>query len=180
MKTNVEKFVEIPQGMNVKINGNEITLSSNGKEVKKKFNLGKIKLSLKDNKISVAAQKSTKRELKMIGTIVAHLNNVVKGSKDNFVYHLEICNVHFPMTLKVEGDKVKIKSFLGEKLERIAKILPNTKVEVKGNQIEVSSSDIEAAGQTAANLEKSTKIRNRDRRIFQDGIFITAKPKRKI
>lgn len=180
MKTNVEKFVEFPQGMNVKVNGNEVAISSSGKEVVKKFDLGKIKLSVKDNKISVAAVKSTKRELKMIGTIVAHLNNVVKGFNKSFVYQLEICNVHFPMTLKVEKDTVRIKSFLGEKLDRQAKILPNVKVEVKGNKIEVSSNDIEAAGQTAANLEQSTKIRNRDRRIFQDGIFITDKPKRKI
>jgi large subunit ribosomal protein L6 len=116
----------------------------------------------------------------MIGTIVAHLNNLMKGTKENFVYQLEICNVHFPMTLKVEGDLVKIKSFLGEKIERKARILPNAKVEIKGNKIEVSSYDIEAAGQTAANLEQATKIRNRDRRIFQDGIFITETPKGKI
>jgi large subunit ribosomal protein L6 len=180
MKYKVEKFVEIPQGMNVSISGNEMIFKFNGKETRKRFNLGKIVISIKDNKISVCAEKSTKRELKMIGTIVAHLNNLMKGTKENFVYQLEICNVHFPMTLKVEGDLVKIKSFLGEKIERKARILPNAKVEIKGNKIEVSSYDIEAAGQTAANLEQATKIRNRDRRIFQDGIFITETPKGKI
>jgi large subunit ribosomal protein L6 len=82
------------------------------------------------------------------------------------------------MTVKIEGDKFKIKNFLGEKIERTAMICPNTKVSIKGNIVEVSSVDIEKAGQTAANIEIATKIRNRDRRVFQDGIFITEKPGR--
>jgi len=80
----------------------------------------------------------------------------------------------------VEGDEIIIKNFLGEKIPRKAKILPNTSVEIKSNQIIVSSSNIEFAGQTAANIERATKIKKRDRRIFQDGIFIIEKPGEKL
>jgi len=82
------------------------------------------------------------------------------------------------MNVKIDGDRVIIKSFLGETTQRIAKILSNASIDIKGNKITVSSNDIEAAGQTAANLEKATRLTGRDRRIFQDGIFITAKPGR--
>ena len=124
----------------------------------------------------------------MIGTIWAHLKNMIKGVGEDFVYELEICNVHFPMSVKadiggseeVAGGRIIIKSFLGETTIREARIMDGVKVDIKGSKITISSSDIEAAGQTAGNLEKATRLTGRDRRIFQDGIFITSKPGRVI
>lgn len=178
MNKNLERIIEIPEDIEVTIKGNEFNLKGNNKELLRKFDIGKIKASIKDNNIILTAKGATRRESKMIGTIWAHLKNMVKGFNENFVYELEICNVHFPMNVKMDGNKIIIKSFLGENTERISKILPNVNVDIKGNKITVSSNDIEAAGQTAANLEKATRLTGRDRRIFQDGIFITAKPGR--
>ena len=180
MKQDIEKIVEIPEGIEATIENNKITIKSGEKEITKEFNLYKINLEKKDNKIIISSKNATKREAKMIGTIQAHIKNMIKGMKEDFVYKLEICNIHFPMNVKVEGDKIIISSFLGETKERIAKIFNNAKVEIKGNEIIVSSFDKEAAGQTAANIEKATKVKGRDRRIFQDGIFITEKPGREI
>ena len=101
-----------------------------------------------------------------------------KGLDEKFVYKLQSCNVHFPMTLKVEKNKLIISNFLGEKTPRHAEILSGVDVEIKGQNITISSHDKESAGHTAANFEKATKIKNRDRRIFQDGIFIVEKPGR--
>jgi len=179
MNKDLKRIIEIPEGIEVVVNENEITVRGNGKEIARNFDLGKVRPEVKDKKIFLAVKKATRRESKMIGTVWAHLENMIKGLKENFIYDLEICSVHFPMNVKQEGDKVVIKSFLGETTERIAKILPNVNVEIKGSQIAVSSHDIEAAGQTAANLEKATRLTGRDRRIFQDGIFITSKCGRK-
>lgn len=175
MNKDLERFVEIPEGVEVSINGNEFTAKGNGKELVRKFDIGKIKTEVKDNKVILLAKGATRRESKMMGTVWAHLKNMVKGTNEDFIYELEVCNVHFPMNIKADGDKIFIKSFLGETTVRVAKIIPGVKVDIKGSQITVSSSNIEDAGQTAANLEKATRLTGRDRRIFQDGIFITNK-----
>ena len=178
MNKDLERIIEIPEGVTVTANGNDFEVKGNGKETKKTFDLGKINVEVKDGKIILAAKGATRRESKMIGTTWAHLKNMIKGCGEDFVYELEICNVHFPMNVKKDGNKITIKSFLGETTERISKILAGANVDIKGSQITVTSHDIEAAGQTAANLEKATRLTGRDRRIFQDGIFITKKPYR--
>lgn len=180
MKKNLQRTIELPQGFQSKLEKNILTISGNNKQVKKEFKLRKIKLESLENKIKIFCENSSRRESKVIGTTWAHINNMIKGLQEPFIYQLEICNNHFPMSVKLEGNKVIIKSLLGEKKERFAKILPNVDVKINANQITVTSDNIESAGQTAANLEKATKITNRDRRIFQDGIYITEKCGRKI
>ncbi len=47
---------------------------------------------------------------------------------------------------------------------------------MNGDEVLLSGIDIEAVGQSAANLERTTHIREYDPRVFQDGIYITQKP----
>ena len=175
MNKDLERIVEVPEGITVSVDGNNITVKGNGKELSKVVNLYKISFKIADGNVTISAKGATKRESKMIGTAWAHLKNMIKGVTEDFVYTLEVCNVHFPMNVKMEGNKIVIKSFLGETTQRVAKILNDVNVDINGSTITVSSSNIEAAGQTAANLEKATRLTGRDRRIFQDGIFITNK-----
>jgi len=180
MNKDLERVVEIVEGVSVSVEGKKFVVKGNGKELMRTFEIGKIKVDVYGNKVILVAKGATKREAKMMGTIWAHLKNMIKGVGEDFVYELEVCNVHFPMNVKADGNKVVIKSFLGETTVREAAILEGVKVDISGSKITVTSHDIEAAGQTAANLEKATRLTGRDRRIFQDGIFVTKKPYRTI
>ncbi len=176
MKKQLLETLEIPAGISCEIANRGIKCSKGSLELTRNIASPTINLALKDNKVELSCPAGNKKEYKVIKSLVSHIKNMFAGLEKPYIYQLEACNVHFPMTLKVETGRFVINNFLGEKTPRFATILPGVTVEVKGQKITVSSSNKESAGQTAASLEKATKIRNRDRRIFQDGIFITDRP----
>ncbi len=174
----LRREIEIPEGMEVEIKNNEIHAKKGGEEIRKRF--PKVMVEKEGNKIVIKTRKATRREKKQINTIFSHVENILKGLEEKFIYKLQICAVHFPMTVRIEGEEVRIKNFLGETKERKARILKDVEVKIEGEIITVESHDKEAAGQTAANIEKATEIKNKDTRIFQDGIFMVEKAGRKI
>ena len=175
MKSDIQREIEIPEGIEVNANNKVISVKSQGKELKREFNSGNVEISKQDKKILISAKKATKRESKIIGTIAAHIKNMIKGVIEGYEYLLQICSVHFPITVTADKENINIKNFLGETTPRKAKIVPGVQVKIEGDIIKLSSPNIESAGQTAANLETATKIKNRDRTRFQDGIWIINK-----
>ena len=176
MKKEIKEIIEIPQGISCEYKDNMIICKKGELEIAREIKAPYISVLINNNKINISSKKGNKTQFKIIFSHIAHLKNIFKGLEEKFTYKLEAVNVHFPMTLKVENNKLVINNFLGEKVPRYAEIVSGVDVSVKGNYIAVSSHDRESAGQTAANIEKSTKIKSRDRRVFQDGIYITQKP----
>ncbi len=178
MKEKISESVKFGEGVTAEIKGQVLTLKAFGKEISKSFRLPKVTIKVESDGITFSSEKATKRELKLINSSVAHVDNMISGLKEDFTYVLEACNVHFPMTLKLEKNILLINNFLGEKTPRKALIHPAVKAEIKGQKIVLTSHNKEALGETVSNMEKATKIRNRDRRIFQDGIYLVERPER--
>jgi len=176
MKKEFIREIEIPNDVEVNLIGNDLTIKGPQGTNKRELKIGKATIEIKDNKIILMDKRATKKEKKLINTAKSHIENMIKGVKEKFEYKLKICSSHFPITVNIKDGKAIIKNFLGEKIDREAKIPEGVEVKVDKEFITVSSTDKELVGQAAANLENSTKIRNRDRRIFQDGIYITNKP----
>jgi large subunit ribosomal protein L6 len=178
IKTFKEEIV-VPNNISFKFENQEIIMKKNNQEIRKKINpLNDIKIE--GNKIIVEAKKSMKKNKKLFGSAIAHIKNMILGLNNNWVYKLQLAFVHFPSTIEVDKNnhEIIIKNFLGEKKERRIKFYPEVEVKINKDKIELFSADIEKAGQVAANLEKGTNIKNRDRRVFQDGIYIVEKPGR--
>ncbi len=175
----MEKKVEIPEGVEVEIEGFKVKVKGEKGELERDFDspvYRKLIKIEKDGNVVKVSSESDRRKIKaMVGTIAAHIRNMIKGVTKGYKYTLKAVYVHFPMTLELKGDEVHIKNFLGEKTPRIAKIVGNVKVSINGQEIIVEGINKEEVGQTAANLEQATIVRNRDRRIFQDGIFLVSK-----
>jgi len=169
----MEKELKIPEGFQVEVEGQKIIVSYNGKKIEKQLNFpSDIMVKVENGRFLVSSTSQRKNVQAIMGTIIAHTRNMIKGLKDGYTYRLKIVYTHFPISVKVEGDKVIINNFLGEKTQRTAKILGGTKVQINGQDIIVSGDNKELVGQTAANIETATRISKKDRRVFQDGIYI--------
>jgi len=177
-----EKEVEIPENVQVEIAGTTVKISGTKGTLERSFKgLFSIKIEKSDKKIKVSTGSDIRKSKAVVGSIIAHIKNMFHGVTEGYSAELKVIYSHFPATVKIGDRKVLIQNFLGEKTPRISKIVgDDTKVEVKGADILVSGTDIESVGQTAANMEQATKIRKHDRKVFQDGIYITKKPKGKI
>lgn len=178
MKKEMSKTIEIPEGVDISLEGSTIFIKGQEGENKKEFNTKGFSIKLNDKEICLNSKKATKTEKKLLNTAAAHIRNMILGVQNKFKYELKVCFSHFPITVDIQGNEATIKNFLGEKIPRKCKIIEGTEVKIDKQNIIVTSRDKELAGQTAANFEKATKVRNRDRRVFQDGIFIIFKNKK--
>jgi len=111
-----------------------------------------------------------------MGTFESHVRNAVHGVTEGWTYEMEVFYAHFPMQVSVEGEEVVIENFLGEKSPRRTEIRGDTDVEIDSEEITLRGPEKEAVGQTAAAIEQLTRVTDKDTRVFQDGVYITAKP----
>ncbi len=180
MKQDIKEKIKIPEKTEIQIDKGMIKAKGPEGEVSKKLINPKVKIEIEDKHIIFSAKKGTKREKKIIETFKSHIRNVIQGVSENHTYRLKICSTHFPMTASIKDNEFVLQNFLGEKVPRKLKIKENVDVKIESEEIIVESPDKELAGQTAASIEGLCRISGRDRRVFQDGIYIISKSEKKI
>lgn len=171
----VENFVDIPEGVSVDLENKRITVTGERGEVSRDFSHVRVQLGLDVEEIRIWAVNPRKRDASLVNTISTHIRNMIKGVTRGFTYRLKIIFVHFPMTVRIQGRRVVIHNFIGERRPREATIVGSAKVSVDGEDVVVQGVDIEEVGQTAANIQQATKIRRKDLRKFLDGIYVYSK-----
>ena len=171
----IRKEVPIPPEVKVDMVGREVTVTGPKGDLKREFIHPRLKIDIKAETVDVYCELPRKEEKALVGTWAAHIANMIKGVTEGFEYHLKLVYSHFPVKISVKGDTFVIENFLGEKKPRTAKILDGVKVKIEKDIVIVTSTDKEKAGQTAANIEKATRIKGYDTRVFQDGIYIIKK-----
>jgi large subunit ribosomal protein L6 len=171
----IEYDVTVPKDVDVKIEGNHVIVKGKLGELKWEFNMHRVTSEKKDDVIVFRKESKRKADKALVGAIAAHVRNMIRGVTKGYDYKMKVVYAHFPINVSVEGKRVVIKNFVGEKTPRFADIYGDVKVDVKGQDITIKGIDREEVGQTAANIESRTKIRKKDARVFQDGIYITSK-----
>jgi large subunit ribosomal protein L6 len=168
----VENTVEIPENVQLALEGRKITVQGPKGKIVKDFTHTKLKMAKEGNTLKLSIENPRRTEAALVGTISAHVKNMIKGVNQGWVYKMKIVFVHFPTAVKVVGKEVHIENFVGERKARIADILGDTKVTVKQDDVILEGIDIDEVSQTAANIQTRAKVHNKDLRKFLDGIYV--------
>ncbi|MEX0919984.1 MAG: 50S ribosomal protein L6 [Candidatus Pacearchaeota archaeon] len=180
MNKELYQEIKIPEGVEVELDGSLVKVKGSEGEFERRFTLAKLELKKEGENIIIGYGKSTKREKKLMNSIAAHIRNMIKGVQEKFEYKLKVCSSHFPMSVEIKDTAAEIKNFLGEKIARKVRIPKGVEVNLEKDIITIKSNNKELAGQAAANFESVTKVGKKDRRVFQDGIFIINKSGKEI
>jgi large subunit ribosomal protein L6 len=170
-----EYEVDVKEGAEVGIEGATVKVKGPKGELSRDFSHPRIKVSKADGKIVIKSEEERKKVKAMMGTWRAHMNNMMTGVTKGWNCTLKLVYAHFPVKLEAKDGKLMIKNFLGSRSERNAEILDGVDMKINGDVIELSGADKEKVGQSAANIERATRVKGYDRRVFQDGIYITQK-----
>ena len=169
--------IQIPENVKVSLKGSMLHVQGPLGKVYKSFKKIPVLIEINNNKILLKKTGERKKHLAILNTSRSLIQTLCIGVVDGFTIKMKIVYSHFPVTVKVEGKKVLIKNFQGERAPRISIIKGNTKVVVKGDDVIITGHVLTDVSQTAANIQLKTKVKNKDHRVFLDGIYRYSKSK---
>lgn len=174
-RNDFKETITLPEGVTASIANNIVTCKGPKGEVSREVLARGITVSTSEKEIVLEATNASKTQKNLLFTYKAHFKNLVQGVAEGFTYKLKICSGHFPMNVSLKGNKFEVKNFIGEKVPRELIIKDGADVKIDGDIITVDGVNKETVGQVAADIEQLCRRPGFDKRIFQDGIYITEK-----
>ncbi|MFC6717018.1 50S ribosomal protein L6 [Natrialbaceae archaeon GCM10025810] len=170
--------LEIPENVTVEVDHLDVTVDGPEGSVTRRLWYPNVSVDVDGDTVVIESDAENAKTNATVGTFESHIENAFYGVTEVWEYEMEVFYSHFPMQVRVEGDDVVIENFLGERAPRRTTIHGETQVSVDGESITLTGPDKEDVGQTAADIEQLTKVKGKDTRVFQDGVYITRKPQK--
>ena len=168
----ISRVIEVPDGVDLSMDNKTVTVKGEKGTLTRDFSFASISMESDGKTVRVWAEWPRKKEASLVGTIHSHIQNMITGVMKGYTYKLKIVFSHFPITVKIQDRSVLVENFTGEKRARRAKILGDVNVKIEPEDLIVKGINLEEVSQTAANIEKVTKVTNKDPRVFLDGIYV--------
>ncbi len=175
----IEEMYEIPKDVTFTLKGKEVTVKGKKGSITKDFSHArKIDISTKGKKVFFNAEFPRTKTVALVYTLKNLLNNMVDGVQQGYVYRMKIVYSHFPITVvppKKGKTEVLIKNFIGERAARGTHSIGDVAIKATKEEVIISGCDKETVGQTCANIQKKCRIKDKDKRVFQDGVYVYQK-----
>ncbi|MCU7700535.1 50S ribosomal protein L6 [Enterococcus gallinarum] len=142
------KIVVLPAGVEIKQDGNDITVKGPKGELKRTFS-SDIKMNIEGNEVTFTRPNDSKEMKTIHGTTCANFNNMVVGVSEGFQKALELIGVGYRAQL--QGKKLVLNVGYSHPVEIEAPA--GIEIEVPSNtSVIIKGSDKEVVGELAANI----------------------------
>ncbi len=175
--------VPIPENVTVELQGRKVIVTGPRGTLERSFGHTAMELSQGTNELTgksevlVTVWFGKHKHIACIRTVCSHIANLIKGVTVGFEYKMKSAYAHFPINVSIPNDKsmIEIRNFVGEKIVRRIPMLPGVTIDVTGvkDEIVLRGNSISNVSQSAATIQNSTKVMNKDIRKFLDGIYVS-------
>ncbi|XP_014251385.1 60S ribosomal protein L9 [Cimex lectularius] len=177
----VNQTVKIPDGVSCHVKSRLVTVKGPRGTLKRTFRHLALDIHMLSPKVlKVEKWFGTKKELAAVRTVCSHIENMIKGVTRGFLYKMRAVYAHFPINCVVTENNslVEIRNFLGEKYIRKVRMAPGVTVTNSTKQKDeliIEGNSIEDVSRSAALIQQSTTVKNKDIRKFLDGLYVSEK-----
>ncbi|CAH0393384.1 unnamed protein product [Bemisia tabaci] len=175
------RTVEIPKDVKISVHARTVTVIGPRGKLTRKFNHAVLNIYLeKKNLLKITKWFGKKKFAASVGTVAAHVRNMIIGVTKGFLYKMRLVYAHFPINCIISENKksIEIRNFLGEKhirkVDMFRGVTVTSSTAVK-DELLIQGNDIEMVSKSAAAIHTSCKVVKKDIRKFLDGIYVSEK-----
>merc|ERR1712223_1786324 len=178
---NTNQSVTVPDDVDVSVKSRVVTVKGERGTLVKSFKHLAVDISMPDKKtVRVEKWFGKKKELAAVRTVCSHITNLCNGVTKGYKYKMRAVYAHFPINCAISegGSLVEVRNFLGEKFVRKVRMHDGVKCENSKEQKDeliLTGNSVEAVSQSAALIQQSTTVKNKDIRKFLDGLYVSEK-----
>jgi len=177
LKTSLKS--KIPAGVTVTIKSRKVHVKGPLGELKRDLSHIHADMSVQDGHVVVEQWFTSAKAKSTLKSALSAITNCIDGTQNKFKKELRLAYAHFPINFTVvnNGKTCEIRNFLGEKIVRKIDMLGDTKVMKNPDAkdvIFVEGTDIDLVGRSAALINQSCLVKNKDIRKYLDGIYVAA------
>lgn len=178
---NTNQTVKVIDGVDVSVKSRVVTVKGPRGTLTKSFKHLALDISMPDKKtVKVEKWFGKRKELAAVRTVCSHIINLMNGVTKGYKYKMRAVYAHFPINCAISegGTLVEVRNFLGEKYTRRVRMHDGVKCENSKDQKDeliITGNSVEAVSQSAALIQQSTTVKNKDIRKFLDGLYVSEK-----
>lgn len=176
-----EELLPIPNGVEVVVKSRIITVTGpRGKLTKSFRHVDMDIVKLDTARIRLAVWHGKRKHVACLRTIRSLINNMIVGVTSGYEYKMRFVYAHFPINVIIADDQksVEVRNFVGQKIILNVPMLDGVTITHSKDQkdeIILTGNDLANVSQSAANIQQSTTVKNKDIRKFLDGIYVSQK-----